>query len=212
MTCVIELGAYPQATAEAEPIRWHVLERSSTNNGLLLVSDRILDCKRYAAAFAPTTWQDSDVRAWLDDEFLPTAFDAAERKRIRTTTCTDNGDGTPATRDRVFLLGVDEVRRLTDPPRRNRLPRRAATATDFARATKPDGTRLYVYDKTVELDYVVDDDGVRRGCSWWWLRTQPKTRTDSDARAAFVGARGDVKTYGRVNLPNGIRPAICVRP
>jgi hypothetical protein len=74
--------------------------------------------------------------------------------------------------------------------------------------TKADGRRLYVYDKGFERDYLVQD-GQKYGCSWWWTWTQPQAHDGRSSRAAFVGSRGDVKGYGRVDLArHGVRPAI----
>jgi hypothetical protein len=206
---LLEFGAYPQSslTGSKEPIVWRILDRSQ--NGVLLMSDRILDCKRYHHDFVETTWCGSDVRAWLNGEFFEEAFDSTERRMIRRRTCSDNGEGTPDTVDRVFLLSVKEVRMFTDPiPDGKR--RRATIGSEFARAPKDDGCRLYVYDKTVEKDYLVVD-GQRVGCSWWWLRTQPQAGNGTSSRAAFIGARGDVKSYGRVNLAGyGVRPAVTL--
>ena len=70
---------------------------------------------------------------------------------------------------------------------------------------------LYVYDKGVEKDYVVEN-GEKRGCSWWWTRTQLQIQDGRSSRAAFIGPRGDVKSYGRVDLARyGVRPAIRLR-
>jgi hypothetical protein len=63
---------------------------------------------------------------------------------------------------------------------------------------------LYVYDKS-ESDNYITENGKKLGCSWWWLRTQP----GSSSRAAFVGTRASIRSYGRVNLKYyGVRPAI----
>lgn len=120
--------------------------------------------------------------------------------------CTDNGEGAPDTEDRVFLLSASEVRALTDA-RSDGRPERRTFGTQFARAPKADGCRLYVYDKGVERNYIVEA-GLRHGCSWWWTRTQLQIES---ARAAFIGSRGDVKSYGRVDIARyGVRPAVRV--
>lgn len=185
-----------------------MLDRDAT--GCLLLSDRILDCRRYHPELVDTTWRDSELRAWLNSGFLKAAFSDQEVARLRLTACSDNGDGTPDTDDTVFLLSVNQVRALTGPAG-GALPSRPAISTGFARDPKPDGCRLYVYDKGVEKDYLVEG-GERRGCSWWWTRTQLKATGGPTNTAAFVGPRGDVKSYGRVNLARyGVRPAVTVR-
>jgi hypothetical protein len=210
MDHLLEFGQYPQSslTGTTEPILWRILDRSADH--VFLLSDRILDCKRYHHDFVDTTWRDSDLRAWLNEEFFEQAFDNAERRMIERTTCSDNGDGTPDTVDRVFLLSVKEARLFTDA-KGTGIRTRAAIGTEFARAPKDDDCRLYVYDKSVEKDYVVLD-GEKVGCSWWWLRTQPQAHNGASSRAAFIGGRGDVKSYGRVNLAvYGVRPAVRLR-
>jgi hypothetical protein len=206
---LLDLGRYPQRAAgdDPTPVSWRVLDR--TGDELLLVSARVLDCRRWHDELAETTWRDSSIRRWLTGPFLAQAFDGAEQELLLPHRCDDNGDGTPDTVDRVFLLGVREVRTLTSPGRGPGVDRRAV-ATPFAVQEKPDGCRLYVYDKGVEADFLLVD-GERRGCSWWWLRTQPQAQDGSSSRAAFVGARGDVKSYGRVDRSRiGVRPAVAL--
>jgi hypothetical protein len=85
---------------------------------------------------------------------------------------------------------------------------RSGGECSIAPTAKADGCRLYVYDKGLQRDYVVEN-GERHGCSWWWTRTQLQIRGGRSSRAAFIGARGDVKSYGRVNLRYyGVRPAV----
>lgn len=203
----ITFGAYPQTAegTDTTPIRWRVLEASGA--GLFVLSEYILDCRRYYREFADVTWRDSDLRKWLNHEFYETAFSAAEKRLIKTTLRRDNGDRSPDTRDRVFLLSVPESRELTakpgeDPGR----ARRRATGTEFSRVEKSDGCRLFVYGGKVRDDYIVED-GEESGCSWWWLRTQPT----SPSRAAFAGTRSSIRGYGRVNRTGyGVRPALIL--
>jgi hypothetical protein len=140
-------------------------------------SEYILDCKRYHTEDADITWRDCDLRKWLNDEFYNAAFNAIEKEIIKTTRCTDTDDTT--------------IRRRT-------------IGTAFARAKKTDGCHLYVYDKGVEKDYLIED-GQKHGCSWWWLRTQGT----SPSRAFFVGTHSSIRSYCRVNRVNyGVRPAL----
>lgn len=46
-----------------------VLDRSGSV--VLLLSDRILGCKRYHHEFVETTWRQCDPRAWLNYESAP---------------------------------------------------------------------------------------------------------------------------------------------
>ena len=199
----IAFGMYPQTAEDTDrmPIRWRVLHNSSGE--LLLLSERILDCRRYHRDYVDVTWRDCDLRQWLNHEFYHAAFDATESNLVKTALCTDNGENSQDTEDKVFLLGVSELTELTGLYGKEI---RRAVGTDFAKVEKADGCRLYVYDKSVEADYLTID-GRRHGCSWWWLRTQLREQS----RAAFVGTRASIRSYGRVNLPwYGVRPAISL--
>lgn len=197
-------GSYPQGTGNA-PIPWRILQNEG--DALLLLSERILDCRRYHHADSATSWRDCSLRSWLNEVFLLRAFDEAERHRILGTRCTDNGTDAPDTDDKVFLPSVAQVLSLTGRRERKEAPvERRALATAYARVPKEDGCRLYVYDKSKEEDYL-EEDGARSGCSWWWLRT----RGNRDGRACFVGTLGSIRTYAQVDLPYyGIRPAIRI--
>jgi hypothetical protein len=198
---IITFGTYPQTAdgSDRMPIRWRVLENSG--RGLFILSEYILDCKRYHRQYADITWRDCDLRKWLNTEFHNVAFCAAEKELVRTVLCADNGEDSPDTKDKVSLLGAAELKELTDVLGKDL---RRAMGTEFAKVKRADGCRLYVYDKSVEADYITEN-GKRHGCSWWWLRT----RLGSASRAAFVGTHASIRGYGRVNLScYGVRPAL----
>ena len=209
---IITFGRYPQTIggSDSTPVQWRVLQNSGEE--LFILSAYILDCKRYHGEYVDITWRDCDLRRWLNDAFYNAAFKAGEKDLIKTTRCTDNGEGSPDTDDRVFLLSVAEVKELTDPYERTATAvRRRTIGTEFAKARKADGCRLYVYDKGVERDYIIEN-GRKRGCSWWWTRTQLQIQDGRSPRAAFIGARSNIKSYGRVDLPYyGVRPALKLR-
>ncbi len=204
---IITFGVYPQSAdgADRTPVKWRVLGRSGSE--LFLLSQVILDCKRYHAEFVRVTWRDCDVRQWLNDEFYHAAFDATEKGLITTTRCTDNGEGSPDTEDKVFLLSVAEVKEATDTLGKDF---RRAIGTEFAKVKKADRCRLYVYDKSVSEDYLTVN-GAKHGCSWWWLRNQGRLEDQGNdaSRAVFVGARASIRHYARVNRTGyGVRPAL----
>ncbi|MBZ0277265.1 MAG: DUF6273 domain-containing protein [Anaerolineae bacterium] len=204
---IITFGTYSQMAGDSDRtlIKWRVLQ--NTGSELLMLSEYILDCKRYHGEFVNITWRDCALRQWLNDTFYHVAFNAIERGFVKTTRCTDNGEGNPDTYDKVFLLSVAEVNSLTDMLGKDF---RRARGTEFAKIEKADGCHLYVMDKNVEADYI-NEDGQKYGCSWWWLRNQGrlKDKGNDPSRAVFIGTRASVRHYARVDLTGyGVRPAV----
>ena len=204
---IISFGTYPQRVDRADniPIKWRVLQNSSSE--LFILSEYILDCKRYQndcepyhSEHADITWRDCDLRKWLNNEFYNTTFNTAEKKRIKITHCSDNGKDSPDTKDKVFLPSAAEVKEVPKDMLR-------ALGTQYAKIKKADGCHLYVYDKSVPGDYLTIN-GMKHGCSWWWLRT----RGNNSSRAFFIGTRASIRSYGRVNLSRyGVRPALKLK-
>lgn len=206
---IVTFGAYPQTAdgADNTPIKWRVLQNSGSE--LFVLSEYILDCRRYHGKTADITWwdcvditwHDCDLRKWLNDEFYNTAFDTAEKELIKTVHCMDNGEGTPDTEDKVFLLSVDEMKGLSDIHGKEL---RRAVGTDFAKTKKSDGCSLGIYDKSKKTDYMIID-GKETGCSWWWLRTQG----NKPSRAFFMGTNFSIRSYGNNSIAGyGVRPAL----
>lgn len=206
----ITFGTYPQAVDGKElAIKWRVLQNSGSE--LFVLSEYILDCKRYHGKSADLkwgdcmemTWHDCDLREWLNEEFYNTSFNATEKQLIKTTHCTDNGEGCPDTEDKIFLLSVAEIKDLSEIHGKDL---RRAVGTDFAKTKKPDGCSLYVYDKTNKDNYIIKDDE-EVGCSWWWLRTQG----NKPSRAFFVGPSCSIRSYGNNSIDGyGVRPALNI--
>ncbi|MCJ8014020.1 DUF6273 domain-containing protein [Paenibacillus sp. KQZ6P-2] len=204
----ITFGTYPQSVDSKElPIKWRVLQNSGSE--LFVLSEYVLDCKRYHGKSADLkwrdcteiTWHDCDLREWLNDEFYNAAFSDPEKRLIKTTHCTDNGEGCPDTEDKVLLLSVAEIKDLSEIHGKDL---RRAVGTDFAKTKKPDGCSLYVYDKTNKDNYIIRD-GEEVGCSWWWLRTQG----NKPSRTFFVGPGCSIRSYGNNSIDGyGVRPAL----
>ena len=57
-------------------------------------------------ALERSTWEDSSLRAWLNNDFLSAAFDSADRQAL----CASGDSGT----DLIFLLSEEEADMLSD--------------------------------------------------------------------------------------------------
>lgn len=182
------LGAYPQGRTEAEPIEWKVLDDQG-NRALLLAQD-CLDSLPWHNSHVGVTWDNSDIRTWLNGEFLQTAFTAEEREMILLSDL-DNGDdlgyGTPVgenTQDKVFLLSGAELEEY--------LP------TDGQRTARPTA-------------YAISHGAYTNGsgdCAWW-LRSPGVTPT-SPAYLASGGSIGN-RAHEVDETIIGVRPAVWVK-
>ena len=184
-----------------EPIEWTVAAVDGSR--VLLISEKILDARPYHDDLAPqkTAWDACTLRQWLNGEFLASAFSAEEQASIpevdvdnagREKSIGDVGSymvtqGSPNTRDRVFLPSYQEMIRYMSV----RNPEdRAGTCTPYATARF--GTNYDV---------------------GWWLRGPV---SDEDyAMMPFVFMAGQysmsegVSTgWKRVNKRCGLRPAL----
>ena len=182
----IEFGNYPQDKDGTEkPIEWIVMKKEG--NQVLLLSKYVLDAKPYNKEWEDVTWETSDIRQWLNNEFYTTAFNKAEKAKIQTSLIKneDNSkygtNGGNDTEDKVFLLSEKETETLF-----SNKEERIAKATEYA-------TKSGVY---------VNEEKA----AWWWLRSP-----GDDSRSAAV-----VDNYGWViggggyvdDSGGGVRPAL----
>ena len=91
---------------------WRVLDVQ--DGKALILADRIVENQQYHDNVA-ITWEDSEVRKWLNDTFLKETFTAAERNLIAESWVVNNDNpeygtaGGNDTTDRIFLLSFDEA-------------------------------------------------------------------------------------------------------
>ena len=182
----IEFGNYPQDKDGTEkPIEWIVMKKEG--NQVLLLSKYVLDAKPYNKELEDVTWETSDIRQWLNNEFYTTAFNKAEKAKIQTSLIKneDNSkygtNGGNDTDDKVFLLSEKETETLF-----SNKEERIAKATEYA-------TKSGVY---------VNEE--KAAC--WWLRS-PGYKSDN---AAEVDYDGWVYRHGYDVDGNhdGVRPAL----
>ena len=178
-----EFGRYPQRGPEADPIRWLVLERCPDR--LLLLSRDCLAAERYHFSQQSVCWQNCNLRAWLHQIFVPSAFAEEELKRILPPA--DAGMQTLPQEDLVFILNQEEVERYFPSPQ-ERIGRAAVRADEKRR----------------QYGFIHDDDR----CSWW-------VRTDGVVNPRQTSVNRDgwllVNRYFNDDAGTLVRPALWLR-
>lgn len=114
----LEFGHYPQGeNGEVEPLLWRVLEVDEKRRRALLITEKLIEVRPYHDEYEEVTWEKCTLRRWLNDEFIKRAFNKDEQSRIIEVDIQnpDNPrygtEGGRATRDRVFLLSIEEAMR-----------------------------------------------------------------------------------------------------
>ncbi len=184
--CVL-FGSYEQdgeAADGPERIEWIVLDVCADT--AILLSRYVLDAQ-YFQESGQATWENSDIRAWLNNEFRSVAFDPSESARVERYRATadanpyyDTDQGNDAY-DYVWLLSSAETEKYF-PLKSDRM----AAPTPYAYA----------------LGWYPYRDAVR-----WALRTVGNT-TQNHAVVSRIGSLYDIYFNYR---PDGIRPAIMVK-
>ena len=185
----LTFGSYWQEQSGTKtPIEWLVLQKNG--NEALIISRYALECRQYHHEYADRTWENCDLRKWLNGEFLRTAFSEREQRLIKESRLgnEDNPEyrtrGGSDTRDRVFCLSISEARRYfsDDASRQCRPTRFAADGSCF-----------------------VDD---ANGCCYWWLRSPGHYQY----RAALVNSDGELHLSGAtvLNVIGTVRPAMRI--
>ncbi|MCD8211712.1 MAG: DUF6273 domain-containing protein [Oscillospiraceae bacterium] len=189
---LVTMGVFPQSDPSGEkkdPIDWIVL--AVEDGKALLISEKGLDCRMYHGDNTTMTWENCDLRKWLNGEFLEDTFTPEEQEVILTThllnpdSTVHGAAGGNETDDRVFLLNVDEAEKYFD--------------SDEARMADPtpysDARGVFI--------------NVRTDKVWWWLRSPGYYVSD----AAGVNYLGQLHKSGSnvSTTNNAVRPSIWVK-
>ena len=185
---------------KVEPIRWRIL--SESDGSVFILADGIIANKAYDAG-DDNNYKNSDIRAWLNNEFLNSAFGEVAQGIIKTTEVDNsvystgynsNPNACENTSDKVFLLSYREVTNSDygfasssstfDTARR-------MTVSDYARSTGA----YYMYPSSSYF-----------GCGYWWLRS-PGSNYSNYARCVSDSGRADdrnvsIDRYGVVPALN----------
>ena len=197
-------GTYPQTAdgTDNTPVEWRVLDVQ--DNQALLLSVYGLDVQPFNTEWSEdVTWENSTLRAWLNDDFLNRAFSPEEQSAIQVTTVENGAEQSFSgyvhfycddTQDRIFLLSYAEAHRylkvlfwgIDDETNVNS----RVAATDYAKHAGAEWRSENFW--TLE----------GKKATWWWLRSPGYVRGNI-SRVIWRGSLCNRKA----NIANG-----CVRP
>lgn len=189
---VVEFGKYYRSNNNVVkfPIEWIVLE--ADDSSVLLISKYVLDVKKYNEEHISVTWENCDLRAYLNGEFFEAAFDLSEQKQIAEVMLDNPNNssqgtlGGNPTLDRVFCLSFAEAEKYL-------------VGKEYAYG--------YPTDYVNALGVYEDEEGGTGRC-WYWLRS-PGSSQSNAAKMEYDGTvsyRGSMIHYSKY----GVRPAIRV--
>ena len=110
---------YGESKTRKNDLVWEILEYSEDGKSALVVSKYILVSKEYDSRDKGVTWENCELRKWLNSDFFNNAFSKNEKKLIKQVTVkTEATKGNSrkkskkediVTEDRIFLLSKEEL-------------------------------------------------------------------------------------------------------
>ena len=120
---IIKFGKYEQDGNMAngkEDIEWQVLKVEADK--VLVVSKYALEFRLYHNKDVQVTWESCELRNWLNNSFMNTAFTPEQQKKIPSVTLENkdnryfnNAPGGNSTIDHIFCLSVEEAETYFGP-------------------------------------------------------------------------------------------------
>ena len=180
---------------------WRILEVKEDK--ALVLSDKILTAQSYHASdAAPTTWEESNIRRYLNETFYEETFSEQEKVLIVETLILDRDNpwygmsSGNETTDKLFLLSIDEVLHYLG---------------DSGGLENRQNGISYISDEFSEQRLAQTQEGESAG---WWLRSPGIHYVgceDAHTCAAIVSAKGSLNIQGEfLNNSAGIRPAMWI--
>ena len=115
----VELELKPGAWFPMGKHFWQILDIDEAAQTALVLAEKEVCQRAYHSTWTAVTWETCGLRKWLNGEFLETEFTAEEREAIRETDVKNpdnarwnrNTKGGNDTKDKLFLLSLDEVQK-----------------------------------------------------------------------------------------------------
>lgn len=190
---VIKFGEYEQDNNfenGKEAIDWIVLDVQ--DDEAFILSEKCLDARIFSETWEMSEWTGSNIREWLNGDFMQTAFSSNLQDLIVYKEIKNERDpyyavsyGEEDTLDYVFLLSYNEATQY--------LKNKTAYGTLYACAQ---------YDKQhTNLTASPDKE------QWWWLRT---IAYGGETRMGFNGMSGGAVETGSITDAEMVRPAMRI--
>lgn len=199
---------------KVEPLLWRVI--GDEDGTLTLLCNEIIYGMNFDSDAA--LWNESDIRQWLNGEFLENAFSQAQADMIAETQLNNGVTSVPVsatgsntyvcenTSDKVWLLSYEEVQNTSygfigelaqgDGVVQGRDINRMKSVTDYAAACGA-------------LKIIGNSDYVGNGS--WWLRSAYYGSTASELKVMDVRSDGYVGVYDSATLSAvGVAPAVRI--
>ena len=189
---------------KVEPIKWRIL--SESNGTALLLCESIIASKRYDDS--KNDYETSEIRTWLNNEFLNTAFSNIEKELLQIITVdnsaastgfTENKNASANTSDKVILLSYKDVTNVAY----------GFAADKFASDTRTKKTSDYARASGAWM--TITDWNGHYGNGLWMLRSPINDSGKTFIRECFFD--GEVSDGGTkvTNKFFGVVPAIKIK-
>ncbi|MBQ7906657.1 MAG: hypothetical protein IJ309_01640 [Clostridia bacterium] len=186
---------------KVEPINWKVLY--SKNKRAFLLCENAIACHRFSEK--TNNYESSEIRSWLNDTFLNTAFSKEEQERIIVTEVDNSVQSTgyksnefacQNTNDKIFLMCHADISKskygfnvyFCQDKNRQRI------TSDFARATGA----------------YFSSEGDIYGNGYWWLRSPGDAKSFERVRVVFPNGISDYSYYYPNSDYGSVVPALWV--
>lgn len=189
---------------------WRVLDVQ--NGQALLLCDKVIEKKRYHSSLVAITWAECELREYLNGSFYDSL--GADRERIVETQISNPQNlwagtvGGNSTRDRVFLLSIEEIDKYFGNSGEYADKIRKSWSKNEMKFHQ-DNDGWYISNEHNKSRIA---EGINGEACWWWLRSPGKNTKHSTA-AALVNANGLISVDGNNVNQNagGVRPALWLK-
>lgn len=181
-----------------DPIKWRVLSVSEDGTDAFLVADKVLDIQSFNSSTQGTlTWENSELRTWLNNDFMTEAFTESEQDAIVETDVENKKNSylqnesladENNTSDKLYLLSLEEA-----------TTRAYGFTTDLETTETRDPN-------DASTDFV--ESGGFSGYEWSWNDYWLRTQGDESGNRCFVSHNGS----GSISFSMGVSEKRAVRP